>query len=762
MKKIILFIIFSLATLQIQAQKVGLVFSGGGATGFAHIGVLKALEENNIPIDYITGTSAGALIGGMYASGLSPLEIEAIVMSSKFQLMANAEIENEFESAIYRQNKDAEIVSLRLSKDSILHKSLPTNLLNPTFLDLEVLNVIGRNLYARNTSFDSLFIPFRCIGSNISTKKSILFDHGNLNAAVRGSMTYPFFISPIIIDDILVFDGGLYNNFPAFDMYQEFSPDYIIGSNVSYNEEAPTADDLMSQIKNMFSTHSNYTLPCKEGIVIEPNLGDVGTFDFDEIEAAIETGYQATILKMDSIKEAVQRRVSHEEIEKSRAAFNSKKAEIKITNIKVLGVDEDERIFISRKLLQRKENEDLDYNTLKKRYLNLYQSEHILSIFPTINHLTDSTQQLVLDVRKEKPFKIAVGGHYSSRPVNTGFLSVSYSHFKISPLTAYANSYFGKFYGSIKLGLKFYLPTRTTSYFEPQFVKNRWDYFRSLATFFEPSKPSYKVQNETYWRLAYHVETSSKSSFTIDFTNGTNIDEYNQTENFALGDTADQTSFLYYSPGIKFEIDNLNRKQFASAGTYFSFYSRFIHGIETTQTGSQGIDNDVKSYRNWMFIKMNYTNYLIQRGLYRLGFLLEGVYSIQPFFDNYTASVLSAHAFQPFPDVSTGFYNDFRANKYLSGGLMNVFTLKDKLDLRVEAYIFQPIQRIINIDGKANEDDLFKSRFGLASASLIYHTMIGPLRATLNYYDSQSETQAEPWSFQLSFGYIIFNEKGIQ
>ena len=128
------------------SQKVGVVFSGGGATGFAHIGVLKALEENNIPIDFITGTSAGALIGALYAAGHSPWQIEELVLNERFQLMSYGQIEDDYRYTIHKQDRDAELMSIRLAKDSVFQKSLPTNILNPTFLDLEILNYLGSNL----------------------------------------------------------------------------------------------------------------------------------------------------------------------------------------------------------------------------------------------------------------------------------------------------------------------------------------------------------------------------------------------------------------------------------------------------------------------------------------------------------------------------------------------------------------------------------------------------------------------------------------
>lgn len=760
-KRIILYIILMCCTTLGLSQRVGIVFSGGGATGFAHVGVLKALEENNIPIDFITGTSAGALIGALYAYGYSPYEIEQLVLNEKFQLMSSGKLEEKDRYSIHNQDLDAELMSIRLAKDSILQKSLPTNLLNPTFLDLEILRSIGNNLNIGQGSFDSLFVPFRCIASNIATKESILFKEGNLNQAVRASMTYPFFISPIEIDGKLLFDGGLYNNFPAQDMYLEFDPDFIIGSNVSYNEAPPQADDLMSQIKNMFSTHSDYGLPCDAGIIIEPDAGDIGTFDFDDIQQAIEIGYQATIEKMDSIKAAISLRVSPEELRKSRHNFRNKTKKILVEDIEINGLSVNQAKYLKRKLLNKRKEDFLSYDELKKRYLRLYQSEFVLSMFPTLLPITDSTQKLFIDIRKDKPLRAAFGGHYSSRPVNTGFVSLSYSDFKVTPITLFANSYFGKFYGSVKAGLKFYLPSKTTSYIEPSFVMNRWDYFKSFTSFFQESTPPYLLQNEMFWSIRYVVPPSSKSKFSFDFTNGTNRDTYYQSDNFKQIDTADQTSFLYYSPGFEFSIDNLNRKQFASAGTQFLLKARFIHGIETTIPGStSSIDETVKSFKNWFYIKSTYKNYFIEKGPFRLGVDLEAVYSSQPFFQNYTASILSSNAYQPIVDAKTGFYNDFRANKYFGAGLINVITIKDKFDIRSEIHIFQPIQRILSDNGVPYEGDYFINRFGMASASLIYHSFIGPVRATVNYFDSQS--QLKPLSFQVSLGYVIFNNRALK
>ena len=743
-----------------SGQKVGIVFSGGGATGFAHIGVLKALEENNIPIDYITGTSAGALVGALYASGYSPAQIEAIAKSESFYLLSQGIIEEQYKFYLHNSDVDSELLSVRFTGDSIIQKSLPTSLLNPTVLDLETLHLLGNNPYAVNESFDNLFIPFRCIASDIANKKSVTFKDGPLNTAVRASMTYPFFISPISVDGQLLFDGGLYNNFPADELLAEFNIDYIIGSNVSYNEPPPHDDDLMSQIKNLFSHHSDYSLPCENGMLIEPDLGNIGTFDFERIAEAIEIGYQATLLKIDSIKMNMPRTVSKEELNQRRQEYNKSKIKLSIANIRTIGLTPEEEAYIERKLIKSKKDEVIDFNTLKYRYLKLYQSEHIVSLFPTINRFNDSTQTLNVTVKKEKPFKASFGGLFSSKPVNTGFLKLSYSDFRITPITIYGNTYFGNFYGSNRVGLKLFLPTKNESYIEPFFSQNRWDYFTSFATFFEDVKPSFLLLQESFWGAKYNIEIFSKGKLELSMKNGVNEYTYYQKANFTNKDTADYTTLLFYSPGFKYTRNTFNRKQFESSGSKFQFNGRFVHGIENTIPGSTAPNSEVldNTFRNWFYVQTKFTKYITNKNLYRLGVYLEGYYAFKPFFHNFTVTNLSAQRFNPFPDSKTVFYSDYRANQYGAFGLINIFTIKDKVDLRIEGYFFQPLTSLVNNNGETELSNFLTHNFQLASASLIYHSFMGPIRASFNYYSQQDS----PFSFQLSYGYVLFNERGIK
>ncbi len=750
----------SFFTVFASSQSVGVVFSGGGATGFAHIGVLKALEEHHIPIDYITGTSAGALVGAMYASGYSPLEIEAIAKSPQFYHLTQGVLEDNYKFFLHNADIDSELLSVRLTTDSIAQKFLPTNLLNSTPLDLELLYYLGVNPSKSTQNFDSLFIPFRCIASDISTKESVLFKKGNLNTAVRASMTYPFFISPIKVNGKLLYDGGLYNNFPANELINEFDVDYVIGSNVSYNEPPPSEDDLMSQIKNLFSQHSEYTLPCEYGMLISPQLDDIGTFDFDQISKAIDIGYQFTLAKIDSIKLYVNRRTNPAELAMRREFYQRQKTEIGIHSVSAIGVSKEEENYIKRKLVSENENETLDKEELKSRYLRLYQNEHFLSFFPTITK-TDSNQILNIDVRKEKPLQAAFGGHFSSRPINTGFLRLTYSDFNVAPTTVYANAYFGNFYGSVRTGIKLFLPTKNDSYIEPFYSRSQWDYSTSFATFFEDVAPSSLIIDESFWGIKYNAEIFSKGKLELSFKNGVNEYSYYQKENFNVNtDTLDATNMLYFSPGVKYIRNSFNRKAFESNGTLFEVTARFVHGIENTLPGSTSYNpiSQDNTFRNWAFLNIKYKDYFLSYKNYRLGAYFQGYYAIKPNFHNYTVTNLDAERFNPFADSKTVYYRDYRSNEFASIGLINIVTIKDKVDFRLEGYYFQPFRSMVDNDGETEFTEPFTTRYNLASASIIYHSIVGPVRATLNFYGGQ----VNPVSLQVSYGYVIFNERSVK
>ena len=213
----------------VRGQSIGLVLSGGGASALTHIGVIKALEENNIPIDFITGSSMGALVGAMYASGLTPDEMDSLFRSDAYQLMAVGGVEDDYVYHFKQDAPDASFLTLRFALDTTIQASLPTNLRSPVLTDWSQMVEFSGPSALSGYDMDSLFIPYRCVASDLTLQRPVVFAKGDLALAVRASMSYPFYFKPIRVDGHLMMDGGLYNNFPSNVMYEDFFPDVIVG-----------------------------------------------------------------------------------------------------------------------------------------------------------------------------------------------------------------------------------------------------------------------------------------------------------------------------------------------------------------------------------------------------------------------------------------------------------------------------------------------------------------------------------------------------
>lgn len=741
------------------SQKVGVVLSGGGATGLAHVGVLMALEEAEIPIDYITGTSAGALVGSMYACGYSPKEIKAYILSDEFQKMTRG-INIEEEKFLLRQKEDdASMLSVSFSKDSIFKKSLPTNFMTPSYLDYEMLRILGKTSASVGHDFDSLFVPFRCVASDIRLKESVIFKEGNLNAAVRASMTYPFYVNPIRIDGKLLFDGGLYNNFPADVIYEEFMVDYIIGSNVSYNAAPPTEDDVISQVTNMLMRPTDFSLPCKAGVIISPQT-DISTFDFQSAEEAIQQGYESAQPFIDSIQRAIDRKQSIDELAEKRATFRSKLPDIRVNKITTSGGDNENVSFVRSSFMRDSLPEDIDEIDFTKRYFRIYATPQVKYIYPTLDKSSDSTYQLNLDIRKEKPFELSVGGHFSSRPVNTAFIGLSYRDIGKGALQLHAESYFGKFYGSTRVLADYDMPTILPFRVTPYFVLNRWDYFRSSSTFFEDVKPSFLVQNEMYYGVKIGIPVTNNGKLEASFRKFENEDEYYQTLNFSSSDTADVTGFMGESGILSLTHNTLNRKQWASEGGYFNLSFRYVQGKEQSLSGNTIEEEyDVRKFHRWINLSLEARKYFKMSNVFRLGVHGKTVFNSQSLFSNYTASILATTEFSPLPDSRTLFMREYRAPQFIGGGMNIVFSINDLVDIRVDPYYFQPFKQIVNYeDGGFGYSEIFDGGTFMAGGSIIFHSPVGPLRISTNYFPKQEK----PFLTQISFGYVLFNDRAIR
>lgn len=756
---LVLQLIVGFGVQNVAAQKVGVVLSGGGADGVAHIGVLKALEENHIPVDYIVGTSMGAFIAGMYASGYSVKEIEAFINSEKFKRAAEGDVEEKYVFYLKKRENDASWISFKFAPDTVLSASLPTNFINPVPIDFTLVELFANSSAAANYNFDSLMIPFRCVGSDVTAKRQVIFNKGDLGQCIRASMSYPFYIKPILIDGDLYFDGGLYNNFPIDVLYNDFKPDIIIGSSVADKLKAPDEDNVISQIKSMLINRGTVEKVPVPSIVIEPVVDDIGLFEFKSAAKVLDNGYYAAYEKMDSIKMLIHRRMNPDSLECQRQLFRSKKERLVFENIIIDGLKQKQAHYVQKLLSNR--NKLVTLEELKPKYYRLVADDKIKQIYPLTKYNPNSGYyNLLLKIKKEKDLFVSFGGNVSSRPINTGFIGLQYNYLRKISITSSGNIYFGKLYGSYQGKLRFDFPSRLPFYAEASFTRNRWDFFKSSTAFFEESKPSYIIQNDLYGDVNIGLPAKNKGKVITGCAFANSYDKYYQTKIFTATDTSDRTDLYLTSPYLFYERNTLNKKQFANSGTYFLLKARYLSGRELNTPGSTSKNKNLYSrYHNWFNVHLVYDNYFKRKGNLRLGFYLEGVYSNQDFFNNYTASILSAPAFMPIPESRTLFLETFRAHSFAAGGLRSVVNFYNNFDIRFEGFVYQPYQEIIKQpDLTAAYGEPFAKIYFIGAAALVYHSPIGPLSFNVNYYDRKTDS----FNFLFSFGYLLFNKKSTE
>lgn len=764
--RILCFFLYLLFSIQIlHAQKVGLVLSGGGGKGLAHIGVLKCLEEHGISVDYIVGTSAGGLIGGLHAAGYSAKEIEKMVMSEEFQQAVSGKIMPKERFSLAQSDDDASWINFDLEIDTLFHA-----LLNPVLVDDSPLNFgLARHLYIPSMlagfNFDSLPIPFRCITSDILMQKAIVMRKGQLSDAIRATITVPMFFAPIKIEGKYVFDGGIYNNFGVDVMREEFNPDIIIGVNVATNSYAdyPYGQDeelVKNPIKYALIANADTALLTEKDILIVPDVPYIAT-KFDRVKEKIKIGYDATQAKIEGIKRKIGKQQTSPFVSNYRLFTDMN--ETSISKFTVTGIDENKSKYV-RGMFNIKKDHYFSIATIRKRYFRLASFQYFQSIYPRFLPDAKGCYEFNLEVKDKSIFKILGGGNLSTRGVSMIYGGVQFHFLRQKLYNAAFNAYAGTFYTSVQGKVQINYPYKVPFYIEPQFTYNTWDYIQASELFIpiETFKTNVK-RTDRFLGVNIGIGTgnTTKTIFSAGLVN--NHDDYANTNTLLSFDTLDITTLRGLLLRLQWSRTTLNRKQFANAGSADHLSLMYFNGEETHLAGNTSVfGNDKTPYisqHHWFRVKASTERY-IGTSKYQWGYMLEGVFSNQPTFRNYRSSLINAPAFYPLLDSRTLFLSDFRAFSYIAGGLRNVISLAKKLDLRLEGYIFKPFNKITeSIQQNAILEKTGLKAFNIAlSGILVYHSPLGPASLNLNYYNDSHYK----WGFFLNVGLLIFNKRAME
>jgi NTE family protein len=375
---------------QPERQKVGLVLSGGGAKGFAHIGVLKVLEEAGVKIDYIGGTSMGAVIGGFYASGYNARQIDSIFKHTNYDALLNDYIPRTSKNFYEKRNDELYAFALPFDKFKIgVPIALSKGLYN--------FNMINKLLYHVKDikDFRDLPIPFVCVATNIETGEAELLKKGYLAQCIQASSSFPTLYSPIEMDGKMLIDGGVTNNYPVEEI-RKMGADIIIGVDVQDDlkdrNSLKEATKIMLQITNLQMIEKMKVKASLTDIYLKPDISKYGVLSFDERPEIIKKGEEAAFAVYDKIK-----LLADKNNFLKRADLKTQADSIDINNIQINNLKNYTRAYILGKL-GLKQNRKINFEDLANGLATLNATQNFGGINYKFFKNTNGKDDLVFNL----------------------------------------------------------------------------------------------------------------------------------------------------------------------------------------------------------------------------------------------------------------------------------------------------------------------------------------------------------------------------
>ncbi len=764
MKKILIGIVLVVnGYAALSAQSVGLVLSGGGAKGIAHIGVIKALEENGIPIDYIAGTSIGAIVGSLYAIGYSPDEMIALIKSDNFNAWQTGKVDEKDMYYFKKNDPTPEFGRFKIDiRDSVKAKTyfLPVSLINPIQMNLGMLELFSQSSAAVGGDFNKLMIPFRCIASDVYNKEAIVLRNGDLSSAVRASMTFPFVFRPIELNGNLAYDGGIYNNFPVDVMLDDFNPDYTIGSVVAQNPIKPDEKNLISQIENMVMQKTDYTIDKNRGLVIRFKLTDVSLLDFNKVDKIYEIGYKKGLEYVKQIREHVKRNISPENIALKRIVFKSHKPDLVFKNVKVIGVSNSQEKYILSQI-KRDEKGLISFNDLKKTYFRLLSDKKIAEILPqALYNKETNCFDLILNVRINENVTVGIGGLISSASSNQAYLGLQYQTLKFYSLDLNADAQIGNSYSAFHLSGRIEIPSVVPLYLKVIAGSSSKKYFESKRLFSNENVSAYLNQSESFGRVSLGTPYKTTGRSILSFSYGRLSDEY--TQNIRSESTMNLSESVYHLSGLSLrtEKNTLNSIMYPSAGANVGLLLQGFSGTESVYINEmQQLNLTAKGHYIWGQMQFRIHRYFPLKNNFAIGTNFDAVASNKPLFNNYVSSIVQAPAFTPTPHSKIVFNESLRAMNYIAAGVIPLWANPRGFQIRSEVYGFLSYRPILS---NAEKAPVFGKYFGkpayFGELSLVYNFPF----ASVSIYGNHYSFPEKNWNWGINIGCLLYNPKFIE
>ncbi len=770
MKKLYTLLTIILLCTTLQAQTVGLVLSGGGAKGIAHVGLIKALEENNIPIDYITGTSMGAIVGALYAMGYTPDEMMQLFNSREFLNWTLGIIPKEELSYFLLPEKTPEIITFNLGSKqdttqnptNLLKRILPESVISPLPMNLAFMDIFDSYTAQCQGNFDNLYVPFRAIATNVDKKREQIFASGNLGDAVRASMSIPIAFKPITIGGSLMFDGGIYDNFPVKPMEEEFHPDIMIGSILASNDTAQvplSQQDVISQLLSFVMQENNYTIHPDKGIVVTCPVQDYTMFDFQDAQSIYEKGYEEGLAMIDSIKSRITREVTPENREISRRAFKSRTPKLRFDTISVDGVKESEKEYIIRQFYSG--DTILSIDDVHRGFIRNISTQKIADLVPHAIY-NDSTglYHLQLTAKSKGGFSLGLGGFISSRNDNSIYLGGHYRTLSMNSMDLDVGLYLGQSYNAGMLSARIDVGRKTPMYLKTILVAQMQNYYENAKLFYTFKTPTFISNNENYIKFSLGLPVFSRAKAEITVGGGYLINRYYQSNQIDYGtEDKDQSQYLLLQTSAHIESNWLDNPMYPTKGGQFEATVSYIYGQERFNPAYNDNLAATERMHNYIQATASAHYYIPIESPFALGLRGEIAFNNNTFCENYTATMIQAPAFSPTPSTHNTFNTGLRANQYIAAGILPIWKITPSLQFRTEFYGFAPWRPIYDGDNNNPYYGKYFERINfLGEASIVYSLPF----ASVSLYANYCNAPKSQWNFGITLGMQLFAPKFLE
>ncbi|MFT5234836.1 MAG: NTE family protein [Shewanella sp.] len=570
-----LFLLLSFTILSTQAEvrpKIGLVLSGGGAKGAAHIGVLKVLEENRVPVDYITGTSIGAYVAGMYALGYSASEIELIMMNESWSDGYSDTIPRASLSYRNKQQRDRFNLPLNMGYSDETVK-LPNGLLRGQTMSQLLQRSTG--LVHQFGNFDDLSIPYRAVATDLETSNPVILSQGSIIKAMQASATVPGALQPIEYDGKLLVDGGIANNMPV-DVVKALGADIVIavdiGSSLVSKEDLDSTVAVLNQLSTMLtnaSTERQKLLLGEDDILIRPDVGGLSTTDFEVMPEAYALGEKAALGHLVSLKGLSVGAAEYATYKNNKRRLSQRwQNNIQLPLVKVV-FNNDSKVseLLLRETFDVHEGEIITKEELEQAIANVYSLDKFERVNAEFTD-TDKGRVLTLNTRAKSwgPNYFGLGFSWEDDLTEDSSMSLDFSY-TMTDLTDTG----GEWRNELRIGFEklisteFYLPLDYDQSFyartELAYELKDFDIYENNSKFIEFSQTVYRADLGVGYN--YTLEGLVELGFTVE-----------QGEFEFLKDS---NTYHSYGTYLKLGFDNLNSMNFPTSGNRFTlnmFYRR--------------------------------------------------------------------------------------------------------------------------------------------------------------------------------------------